>query len=556
MQHRTLVPALALLLSTTLACTGSTRRKSSDDPDPDVGGSSGAIPGTTGSNGEHPSSSGREPLVGPPTRSAGARRLTRDELSRSLGRLLGADVPVDTGILPNDTLTPFDNDVVEQSPSMVLVEAVESIARDAAAFVTATPERMQRVLPCTPSGGGDAACFGKFIDGFGKRVLRQPLDAAFAQEMKQLISYGQASGKFADAVDAALRVFLQHPAFLYRIEPGLPASGGRVRLTGYEVATRLSFLLQGMTPDDALLAAAERGALDSSAGVRAEAVRLLATAEGKEQLHRFHALWLGYSPLNTLPIHRKLRAETDALVDRATEPDRDYRELLLSDETYIDAELAAHYGMGPGAAAPEWVPYGSAPRRGIISQGMFAAAGAKFGDTSPTRRGKFVRERLLCTPIALPPPAVNVDVDLPPAAKSAGACKSERYRQHRADPSCAGCHALMDPIGFGLENFDELGRYRTHDTDRPDCPIDGHGELDPKTPFTGARELAGLVAAAPEQLPCVAQQFIHFAIGRAVEPNDLRRAQWLAGEMEHNGHSFQSMLLAFVSHDDFRIREE
>jgi hypothetical protein len=187
---------------------------------------------------------------------------------------------------------------------------------------------------------------------------------------------------------------------------------------------------------------------------------------------------------------------------------------------------------------------------------MFAAAGAKFGDTSPTRRGKFVRERLLCMPIPLPPPSANVDVDLPPAAKSPDACKRERYRQHREDPTCASCHALMDPIGFGLENFDELGRYRTHDDGRPDCPIDGRGELDAKTPFTGARELAGLIAAAPEQLPCVAQHFLQFAIGRAVDASDLRRARWLADEMRRNGDSFQSMLLAFVSHDDFRVREE
>jgi hypothetical protein len=187
---------------------------------------------------------------------------------------------------------------------------------------------------------------------------------------------------------------------------------------------------------------------------------------------------------------------------------------------------------------------------------MFAAAGAKFTDTSPTRRGKFVRERLLCTPVPLPPASANVDVDLPPMGKTPNACKSERYKQHREEAACAGCHALMDPIGFGLENFDQLGRYRTHEPGRPDCPIDGRGELDAGKPFTGARELADLVVAAPEQTPCVAQHFIRFAIGRGLEESDLRRAQWLAQEMASNGNHFTSMVLAFVTHDDFRIREE
>ena len=164
------------------------------------------------------------------------------------------------------------------------------------------------------------------------------------------------------------------------------------------------------------------------------------------QLRRFHALWLGYSKLDTLPIQIKLRAETDALVDRATESARDYLYLLRADETNIDAELAMHYGLAPPASGFDWVSYGDARRRGIISQGMFAAAGAKFGDTSPTRRGKFIRERFLCQPVPLP--KVNVDVDLPPMPKTANACKVDRYREHRADAVCAGCHGLMDPDWF------------------------------------------------------------------------------------------------------------
>jgi hypothetical protein len=470
-------------------------------------------------------------------------------------RLFGAGVPVDVKLLPDDRLRPFDNDVIEQSPSMLLVESTESIAATVADWATA-PARLAQILPCTPASATDATCFAQFIDRFGRRVLRHPLDPSFAAEMRELISYARPPGSFAAAVNVALRVLLMHPEFLYRVEPGTPAAAGKVRLTSFELASRLSFLLQGMTPDDQLLTAAENGTLDTPAGLHAESQRLMAAEEGKQQLRRFHAQWLGYSALEGLPIHPKLRAESDALVDRATAADRDYRDLLLSDATRIDAELAAHYGLAATPASETWVNYGPSPRRGILSHGMFAAAGAKFTDTSPTRRGKFIRERLLCTTVPLPPPTESVDVDLPPVAKTPNACKAERYKQHREDPSCAGCHALMDPIGFGLENFDELGRFRTHDKDRPDCPIEGTGSLDENTPFSGAKELASLIAAAPQFAPCVGQHFLRFAVGRSLDDADLRRAAWLGAALTSNGHHLPAMVLAFVTHENFRVREE
>jgi hypothetical protein len=414
-------------------------------------------------------------------------------------------------------------------------------------------------LPCTPASATDAACFGQFVDRMGRRLLRHPLEPAFAQEMRELIGYAAPPGSFAAAVNVALRVFLMHPEFLYRTEPGVSVSNGRVRLSSYELATRLSFLLQGMTPDDALLTAAESGQLDTPSGLRTQAQRLLASDEGKQQLRRFHAQWLGYANLAgsaDAVLQALLRAETDALVDRASTGAGDHRQLLLSDATFIDATLATHYGLGSAPATAAWVDYGPSPRRGILSHGTFAAAGAKFTDTSPTRRGKFIRERLLCTAVPLPPPGQSVDVDLPPAAKTPNACKAERYRQHRDDSACASCHALMDPIGFGLENFDEVGRFRTHDIDRADCPIDGTGMLDAARPFTGAKQLATLIADDPQWEPCVGEHYLRFALGRALDASDLRRAVWLGAQLSSNGHHLEAMILALVTHDNFRVREE
>jgi hypothetical protein len=393
----------------------------------------------------------------------------------------------------------------------------------------------------------------------GRRLLRHPVEPAFAQEMRELISYAAPPGNFAAAVNVALRVLLMHPEFLYRTEPGVSVSNGRVRLSSFELATRLAFLLQGMTPDDTLLTAAEIGQLDTPAGLQAQAQRLLASAEGKQQLRRFHAQWLGYAALTgsaDAALLTKLRAESDALVDRASSGTGDHRQLLLSDETWIDASLATHYGLGSAPSAAAWVSYGASPRRGILSHGTFAAAGAKFTDTSPTRRGKFIRERLLCTAVPLPPPGQSVDVDLPPAAKTPNACKTERYRQHREDAACAGCHALMDPIGFGLENFDEVGRFRSHDNDRTDCPIDGAGMLDAARPFTGAKQLATLIAEDPQFAPCVGEHYLRFALGRALDASDLRRAVWLGAELSGAGHRLEAMILALVTDENFRVREE
>jgi hypothetical protein len=489
--------------------------------------------------------------AGPPTR-IGVRRLSRIELERSLHRLFGADMPVDTNVLPADTLTPFDNDVLEQSPSMLLIESLETIARGAATWITATPERMARIVPCKPAAPDDAVCFTQFVNKLGERVLRRPLDDEDRKGLVDLIAYGKSTGDFGEAVRMAVRVLLMQPDFIYRVEIGIAKVGTQIRLSPFELATRLAFLLQGQTPDDALLARAKSGGLDTDEGLQQALTELLASPEAREQTRRFHAFWLGYATLESSPLQKKLRTETDALVDRATEPGRDFRYLLLADETFVDSELATHYGLtGSG-----WVKYGSAPRIGILSHGAFAAAGAKFGDTSPTRRGKFIRERMLCEPIALPPPDVSVDVDQPPASKTPGACKKARYEEHRSNPVCAGCHSRVDPIGFGLENFDKDGKYRTHDDDNPECAIDGVGELNKGQTFTGAKGLAPLIAGNAQFVACFSEHFVRFAVGRSLDTTDGARVTWLASEMSNKSNSFEGLVRAYVMHPNFRVREE
>lgn len=521
-------------------------------------GATSACTGDIGDGGDGPN--GKEQLnidpAGPPTKISGARRMSREELQRSMATLFGPDLPIDVARLPNDTLTPFDNDIYEQTPSMVLVESLESIAKDTAEWITANPERMGRIVPCQPAGADDLACFQKFVSTFGRRALRRPLDDEEKRSMEELLSYARESKDFGAAVRMVVRVLILHPEFIYRVEVGTSKEGTKVRLSSFEVASRLSFLLQGRAPDDALLGKAADGSLDTREGLLRVVEELFASPEAKEQARRFHALWLGYSTVEKTPLQTKLRSETDALVDRATEDGRDFRYLLLADETHIDGELLGHYGI-QGAADPSgWVKYGDAPRLGILSHGTFAAAGAKFGDTSPTRRGKFIRERLLCQPVPLPPPDVQVDVDSPPASKTPGACKTERYAQHRENGVCASCHGRMDPIGFGLENFDAVGRYRTTETNKPECKIDGVGYLEPGQNFKGAKELAPMLADSPRFVSCFSEHFVRFAVGRKLDASDPARVERLAGEMGKKGNSFRGLVLSYVTNDNFRLREE
>ncbi len=499
---------------------------------------------------------GKTPVEGPtPVEVTGSpvvertttRRLSRTELRNTLKAVFGPDVPVAVDQLPDDTLTPFDNDVQEQAPSMRLVEATEAIGIEISEWVAAQPSRVAALAPCVAN---DAACFEAIAQRLGKRLLRRPLETAELDGFKTLLDHPTSGGTFTGAVKMLIRTLVLHPEFLYRVERGV--AGDAQALRPVEVATRLSLFLTGQNPDEALLDAA--ATLATAEGRKAQAQRLMASPAGIAQQRRFTAMWLGYSRMSPGNLETQMRAESDALVDRSFASAADYRTLFSSSDTFIGSELATHYGLtGATSATAAWLPYGTADRRGILSHGTFAIAGAKFGDTSPTRRGKFIRERLLCQKIALP--TANVDVDAPPKTNDPNACKIDRYAAHRSDATCASCHAQMDPLGFGLENLDHLGRYRTHDEGRPECVIAGKGAIDPSAPFTGPKGLADRIAVDARVDRCLASHLVRFAAGRTTQAGDDDAVKWLAAQLGE-GHSVQAMLLAYVTHESFTLRRE
>lgn len=486
------------------------------------------------------------------------RRLSTHEIDNAIAQVLLDETRPAAKLIPADRFRPFDNAYPTQDPSLVLVEALESIATDTAERLLAEPERLAAVLPCTPQGPRDVACLESFTITTGRRLLRRPLDPAHVERLVDAAAwYAAEAGTFDAGVEIVLRALLQDPAFVYRVEAGTPVrrAEGVYELDGFEVASRLSFLLWGAPPDDALLDAADVGELASSEGVRAQAERMLRDPRARAQVDRFHAMWLGYHQLpHEAWLTLGMRDEARALVERVIFDDaRPYDDLWTLPETWVDAALAAHYGFDPpSGVGPAWVSP-PADRAGLLGTGAFLSVGSGVADTSPTRRGKAIRERLFCSPVAPPPPGVAVDE---PPDPSLAECKEDRYVQHRDDPACEGCHVLMDPIGFGLEAFDREGRSRTHDEGNPECVISGAGEVVPFGTFSGPAELARLALEA-ELDACAVDHVLQFALGRELSGPDAELFDRLLVKFRSDaGGRFDQLLLELVTDPSFRLRRE
>jgi hypothetical protein len=494
---------------------------------------------------------------------SGARRLTSIEYRTSVFDLTGVDVTDASLVLPTDDRRPFDNDFTQQTASQALIDGADLLAGEIAAEVVADPTLRSQVVPCTPSGASDEACYRNFLVSFGRRVLRRPLtDAEIDGFVTHFMPHAEEASDFWVAVDSGLRAFLQHPHFLYRIEIGdaVPGVAGMYRLNDYEIATRLSYFLWGSTPPDWLLDEAEAGALTDGDKLKAAAVEMLAEPHALQRLSRFHAMWLSYEQTPTSEIGTGMMGETEALLKRyLLDEHKSWSQLLLAEESFLTPALATHYGLPePANAEGDWVSYGDSGRRGLLSHGTFLGAVAKFDDTSPTQRGLLIRTRLFCQTIEKPPPELNVNTDEPPAAADPDACKPERYTMWKTD-GCSQCHAMMDPVGFGLENYDSSGRFRETEPDRPDCVIDGKGELDGVGEFSGPAELGELMIESGEVDACVARQVYKYAMGRsALDEHDYALLGRLVEASRIDGADLRidALVSEFVSSEAFQLRRE
>jgi hypothetical protein len=546
------------MLLASCICAACYRGAGADDgdaaSDDDDGSSSadGADETSTDGDAEPPPSA---EIVGP----GGLRRLTVHEYDESIARLLGDSTRPARAFLPEDPRLPFDNDRDVQVASSALVDGAETLAIDVAARFVADEDRRAAVVGCTPAAAVDDACALEFVSALGRRALRRPLSADEVESFTALMTYAEETGDAWLGIETIVGAVLQHPEFLYRIETGEPVDGepGLFRLRPHEIAARLSYFLVGTTPDDRLLdladAAVAEGRAIAGDELRAEAERLLADPLARGQLDRFHAMWLGYEMMPHAPeLSDPMRAESRALIERVVfDEQRPWVDLLTSDETWVTAALAEHYGLpAPSDPAGAWIAYDDA-RAGLLSHGTFLANGGAFGDTSPVMRGLAVTRRLLCQ-VPLPPPP-EVDADDEPGEE--GMCKWDRWSAPR-EPACIGCHAQWDPFGWGLESYDAEGRYRVED--------DAGCELAPYTTvdapglgtFSGPGELGALLADDEGMRTCMTTHVLRYALGRTElvsEDQTLLESLLVDRGPELALHE---LFLALVTSDAFRYRKE
>ncbi len=517
----------------------------------------GSAPACTGLIGDGDASDGSpsdEPAIDGPQAAYApieVRRLSRHELGATLTDLLGVDVASELDALSPDAQTPFDNDYTTQSASASLIEGMNLVSRRIGERLLEERAPLEALLPCVPAGTADGDCMREFVARFGRRALRRPLSATEIAEYAALESYGVEAGDFLVGASLVVSALLQDVELLYRVEIGEPVEGrdDLRRLTGYEIATRLSFLLWGTAPDDALLDAAS--SLQDAAAVGAMARQMLVDPRARKQLARFHALWLDYDQIPLEPaLAASMSVETSALVERVVFDDgRPWTDLFLAEETFVDEALAAHYGLGP-VSGPQWVTYPDASkRRGLLSHGSFLSVGGKFGDTSPVARGQNVLERLLCREIPAPPPDVNADE--PPPAPAGSVCKPDRYTMAATD-GCSSCHAMTDPLGFGLENYGPDGAWRDVEPDEPSCTIGGNGHLVGLGDFRGSAELGALIAGSDELGACLTRQLYQFTSGRPAEDGESPLVDAFASSFAE-GSDLPELLVAFTESDSFRF---
>jgi hypothetical protein len=433
-----------------------------------------------------------------------------------------------------------------------------------ASYGATTPAKLSALVPCA-SGAKPRECARSFVQAFGSRVYRAPLtDAADVDRHLALYDLG-AKVSHEHGIELVLRGMLQAPRFLYRVELGDAAVAGAasVRLSGHEIATRLAYVLWDSLPDATLDEAADAGKLDTRDGVKTIAQGMLKDSRGSHALRRFLERWTRLAKLDTLvkddayypqwksgTLKASMRQQAMLLFDDILDRQGGTLTALLTTATvFVNGDLASYYGT-IGTAEFQRLETKDGRNAGVLTLPGVLSVLAKPGESSPIYRGKFVREALLCQQLPAPPP----NVPKPPEVKP-GVSTRERLSQHETDPACSGCHQLMDPIGFGFENFDAVGRYRTADAGDA---IDAGGNLvstrDADGAFDGVRELGQILAQSSEVQECLARQWFRFALGRFERDVDECTLQRLMAAFEAAGSDLRALPIALATSDAFLTR--
>jgi len=433
-----------------------------------------------------------------------------------------------------------------------------------------TPSR-RRIFICHPSNvsnvsnGPNDLCAQRILSALARRAYRRPVTDA---DVAPLMAFYRdaANAGFEERIQRAVRRLLVSPEFLLRVErdPAKAAAGTPYRISDVELASRLSFFLWSSIPDDELLMAAERGRLRDPAVLGAQVQRMLADRRADAFVTNFAGQWLFLRNLqavvpvqNIFPdfddtLRQAFRRETELFFDSIVRENRSVLDLLRADYTFLNERLARHYGI-PNVKGSHFRRVALGPestRSGILGQGSVLTVTSYPDRTSPVVRGKWILENLLGTP---PPPPIPNAGDLKPT-KGDGVVLSmrERMEQHRRNPVCASCHAMMDPLGLSLENFDAVGKWRT--LGESSASIDASGVFPDGSKFQGAAGLKQMLLRSERFVPTVTEKLLTYALGRGLEPYDAPAVRTIVRNAARDDYRFSTLITGIVQSAPFTMR--
>ena len=487
-------------------------------------------------------------------------------LGVSFVEALEHSLPLD-GRPPPPPITSFAFTLYPNDPS---VERVEVVGPYAGRTPADTPSR-RAIFTCRPDAPEDeTACAESIVAALARRAYRRPVTDADTAPLLAAYEAGRREGAdFEDGVRWAIEALLVSPKFLFRVEqaPAGAAPGAPYRIHDLDLASRLSFFLWSSVPDDELVDVAARGRLREPGVLERQVRRMLADPRARALVENFAGQWLYLRNLRSVTpdatrfpefddnLRHALRQETELFVGSQIREDRGVLDLLRADYTFANERLARHYGI-PDVYGSHFrrVSYRDNRRAGLLGHGSLLTVTSYPHRTSPVLRGKWLLENLLGAPPPPPPPDIP-ELD-EPGGRAAPVTMRERMAQHRASPACATCHAKIDPLGFALENFDAVGRWRARE-DGAGTPIDASGALPDGAPFDGPAAFRDALLREPwatEFATTVTEKLLTYALGRGVEHYDAPAVRKILRDAQPGGYRWSSLMLGIVESVPFQMQ--
>lgn len=505
------------------------------------------------------------------------RRLTHSQYNNTVRDLVGDFSRPADRFPPEDFVNGFKNQLSTQGMPPLLAEAYSAAAEKLALNAFRAGD-VNGLVPCKPASAADAKCRDRFVRGFGARAFRRPLTEAEVKRYADLFGAqatpsgtAAASARFFDGARAVVEAMLQSPKFLFHVEQG--------DVPDYDVASRLSYFLWNTMPDRSLVEAAARGELRTPDAIERVARAMLDQPPARQAVDEFFAEWLRFDralgavkerrrfPEFTPELAAMMVQETRMLLDHLVWDNGNFMEAFTADYSFLNADLAGVYGVPAPSGEFERVTFPAAAHRaGLLGQASFLSANAGPVETSPTARGIFVREQLLCQHVPNPPPGVNTQIPEPTPDRPLA--RRQRMQSHVDNPTCASCHRLMDPIGFGLENYDALGRWRDVEViefegtgtgrnrtppRKVELPIDNSGEIAglQNASFATPTDIGRLLAASRACQECIVKQVFRYAFGRPETAADRETIRAAYAAFRDSGFKFKELLVALVRAPQF-----